>query len=126
MEKKKILIIDDEENFTKFIKLNLEKTEKYEVRTENKGLQALASAKEFKPDLILLDILMPDLEGSEVAYQLENDKDTEYIPVLFLTALAKKEDVEKSRGVIGGHPFIPKTVSLRELIDRIEENIVKW
>lgn len=123
MEKKKILIIDDEEQFTKIVKLNLEYTGKYEVKTENKGALGLAATKEFKPDLILLDILMPDMEGSEVAFQLTNDKDTENIPLVFLTAVAKKEEIEASKGVIGGHPFIAKPVDIKQLIEVIEQNI---
>jgi len=121
MEKKKILIIDDEEQFTKIVKLNLEHTGKYEVRTENRGALGLAAAKEFKPDLILLDILMPDMEGSEVSAQFKNDKDTENIPFVFLTAIAKKEEIEASQGVIGGHLFIAKPVSVKELTDCIEK-----
>lgn len=125
MTKKKILIIDDEEFFTKLVKLNLEKTGKYEVRAENKGSVGLAAAREFKPDLILLDILMEDMEGSEVAAQLKNDANTAEIPVVFLTAVVKKEELENGSGVIGGHPFIAKPVSTAELINCIENNMYK-
>jgi CheY-like chemotaxis protein len=125
MAKKRIMIIDDEEFFTKLVKLNLEKTGKYEVRAENKGSQGLAAAREFKPDLILLDILMEDMEGSEVAVQLKNDVNTRDIPVVFLTAVVKKEEVESGYGVIGGHPFIAKPISINELISCIEKNIKK-
>ncbi len=125
MSKKKIMIIDDEEFFTKLVKLNLEKTGKYEVRAENKGSQGLAVAREFKPDLILLDILMEDMEGSEVAVQLKNDVNTRDIPVVFLTAVVKKEEVASGSGVIGGHPFIAKPISINELISCIEQNLSK-
>lgn len=123
MEQKSILIIDDEENFTKLIKWNLEKTGKYKVRTENAGLLGLSAAKEFKPDLILLDILMPDMEGSEVAFQLKSDEDTKNIPIVFLTAVVKKEEVEGKKGVIGGSPFVAKPVEIKQLIDVIDKNI---
>jgi CheY-like chemotaxis protein len=123
MAKKRIMIIDDEEFFTKLVKLNLEKTGKYEVRAENKGSQGLAVAREFKPDLILLDILMEDMEGSEVAVQLKNDVNTRDIPVVFLTAVVKKEEVASGSGVIGGHPFIAKPISINELISCIEKNL---
>lgn len=121
MSKRRILVIDDEEGFTKLIKLNLERTGKYEVRTENKGLLGLAAAREFKPDLIFLDIIMPDIDGGDVCYQLENDWETKGIPIVFLTAVAKKEEVRDGRGTIGGHSFIAKPVSARELIDCIEK-----
>ena len=123
MEKKKILIIDDEERFAHLVKLNLEKTGNYEVMAQNKGSLGLATAKSFKPDLILLDILMPDMEGGDVAYEIEEDKDTKDIPIVFLTAVAEKKEVEIGRGLIGGHPFIAKPISAKELIGVIEKNI---
>lgn len=125
MSKKKILIIDDEEGFTKIVKLNLERTGKYEVKTENKGLLGFAAVKEFRPDLILLDILMPDMEGGEVASLLKDSGDTKNIPIVFLTAVATKEQVEKDSGIIGGYPFIAKPVTTKELIDCIEKNTNK-
>lgn len=125
MEKKKILIIDDEEDFTKIVKLNLEETGKYEVRTENRGSNGFPAAKEFKPDLILLDILMPDMGGGEVAYRLKEDKSVKNIPIVFLTAVVTKEETTSHGGIIGGHPFIAKPVNAEKLIDCIEENIGK-
>jgi DNA-binding response OmpR family regulator len=124
MEKKKILIVDDEVNFTKLVKLNLEETGRYEVRTENKGRRAFAVAKEFKPDLILLDIVMPDVQGDDVACQLVNDEVTKNIPILFLTAVVTKEEAKIHSGVIGGRPFIAKPVNAKELIESIEKHII--
>jgi two-component system alkaline phosphatase synthesis response regulator PhoP len=125
MDKRKILVIDDEEDFTKLVKLNLERTGQYEVMTENKGLLGLVAAKKFKPDLIFLDIIMPDSDGGDVCYQLENDKETKGIPIVFLTAVAKKEEVKENWGTIGGHPFIAKPVSVRELVGCIEKKLIK-
>lgn len=125
MVKKKILIIDDEESFTRVVKLNLEAIGRYEVRIENKGSLGLKAAKEFKPDLILLDIFMPDEEGSEVALQLKEDYAVKKIPVVFLTAAVRKEEAKASFGVIGGHPFLAKPVTVQELVSYIEENIDK-
>ncbi len=90
----------------------------------NTGLLS-AQSREFKPDLILLDILMEDMEGSEVAVQLKNDVNTRDIPVVFLTAVVKKEEVASGSGVIGGHPFIAKPISINELISCIEQNLSK-
>lgn len=125
-EKKKILIIDDEENFTRLVKMNLEATGKYEVKIENKGMLGLTTAKQFKPDLILLDILMPDMEGSEVASQLNEDKDTESIPVVFLTAIVKEKEVQESNGFIAGQHFVAKPVSADKLIEVIERTIISY
>jgi len=126
MAKKKILIIDDEEALTRLVKLNLESTGDYEVMTENKGANGLAAAKAFKPDLVLLDIIMPDMEGSDVAGQIMEDKDISDTPIVFLTAMIRKEETAASRGIIGGHPFIAKSVNIKELIDCIEKNVRKY
>ncbi len=122
MEKKKILIIDDEEDFCQMIEFNLEDSGKYEVKIETKGKEALAAAKEFKPALIFLDIVMPDVPGDEVAQQLKADEMTKDIPVVFLTALVSGDEVASQDGVIGGNPFIAKPVPIEKLIDCIEKN----
>jgi len=62
---KKILVVDDEAVLTKMIKMNLERTGNYEVRTENQGSKALQATREFKPDLIFMDVMMPDMSGDE-------------------------------------------------------------
>ncbi len=123
MKKKKILIIDDEEDFCQMIEFNLEDSGKYEVRRETKGKRALAAAKKFKPALIFLDIVMPDIPGDEVAQQLKSDAMTRNIPVVFLTALVSGDEVASQNGVIGGNPFIAKPVFIEKLIDCIEKNI---
>ena len=72
-QKKKILIVDDEVDLTMLVKLNLEKTGRYEVRAENRAVKALAAGREFKPDLLLLDVMMPDLDGGDVLAQFKDD-----------------------------------------------------
>ncbi len=119
MGKKRILLIDDELSFTRMLKLNLEEIGAYEVRAENKGSQGLAAARQFKPDLIFLDIVMPDMNGGEVAFEIQNDGNTKNTPIVFLTAAAKKED----EGMIAGRDFIAKPVTVEEVIDCIEKNL---
>ena len=127
MIKKKILLVDDEEAFTKVVKLNLDATGKYEVKTENKGARALESARGFKPDLIFLDIVMPDTEGSEVALQLKNDKDLKSTPIVFLTATVTPDEVGmgSSGRNIGGQTFLAKPVSTQQMMDCIERHARK-
>jgi len=125
MDKKRILVIDDEQDLTKLIKLNLEKTGKYEVRTEHNGLLGVIAAKQFKPNLILLDIMMPGVDGVEVCNRLDSEKDTKGIPIVFLTALISAEEVNDKRGIIAGHPFIAKPIDIEQLIDAIEKNLSK-
>lgn len=121
MDKKKILVVDDEAGFTHLLKLNLEQTGRFEVRTENKGALVLNAAKVFKPDLILLDIIMPDIDGSEVASRLRSDPATHDIPVLFLTALVKDKELASTAGTIGGHLFLAKPITTEELIENMDK-----
>ncbi|MFH1413835.1 MAG: response regulator [Candidatus Omnitrophota bacterium] len=123
MSEKRILIIDDEESFTELLKLNLEEEGNYKVMTVNRGSEGFAAAKKFKPDLILLDMLMPDISGGEVMRKLKDDNKTKNIPVVFLTAIVNKSEVEKEDGIIGGHHFLAKPATTEELIDCIEKNI---
>ena len=123
MQKKRILIIDDEEGFTHLVKLSLEATGKYEVRIENKGSLGHLAAKQFKPDLILLDLIMPDMGGGEVSYQLKSDEGTKTIPIVFITAIMTKDEAVARGGIISGHQVIAKPVGTEELIDVIKKSI---
>jgi len=124
MPKKKILVIDDEEDFVQLIKLNLEKTGDYEVMTETKGVEAVNRALEFKPDLIFLDIMMPDLDGTIVMDDIKANKELEDIPVVFLTAIATKTDQFSSKGgTIGGQQILAKPVTTKELVECIKVNV---
>lgn len=121
--KKKILIVDDEPSITQIVQAILEGTGQFEVRQENRGRRALDVAAAFRPDMILLDIIMPDLEGSEVAAQLAADARTCHIPIIFLTAAIRKEEEQAAGGVIGGHPFVAKPFKTEDLIKRIEQEL---
>ncbi|HQP91250.1 MAG TPA: response regulator [Candidatus Omnitrophota bacterium] len=125
MAKKKILVVDDEADFTRLMKLNLEITGKYEVHTENRGLLALEAVKSFSPDIIFLDVLMPDIMGSEVAAILKEDEEARKIPIVFLTAVVGKEEVVSKGSMIGGYLFVAKPVSVDEIVEVIEENTGK-
>jgi CheY-like chemotaxis protein len=121
MEKRRILVVDDEADFTSLLKLNLEKTGAYEVREEHCGEHALAAARAFKPDLILLDVMMPHIDGGQVAAQLKADRRLKDTPIVFLTAVVSKEEAKGQKGMIGGHRFITKPVTPEEVMASIEE-----
>jgi len=120
--KKKILIIDDEPGFTSMVKLNLETTGRYEVMIENDSQQAVATAAAYQPDLILLDIIMP-VEGPDVLCQLRKSEALQDVPVVFLTATVRREEVAHENGHIGGHPFLAKPGTVDELITCIDEEL---
>src|SRR5438132_8569108 len=100
-EKKRILIVDDEAGFTRLLKLTLERTGEYTVQEENDGTKAHETARRFRPDLILLDIVMPKIDGGDVASQLRADPMMKRTPIVFLTAIVSKQETQ-SGGLIGG------------------------
>jgi two-component system, OmpR family, alkaline phosphatase synthesis response regulator PhoP len=115
---KKILIVDDEKDIVEMLKYNIEK-EGYTVLTALNGNRALEQARENKPDLILLDVMMPEMDGWEVCKQLMRDEKTERIPVIFLTA--KGSEVDEVVGLeLGADDYIIKPISIRKLIARIK------
>ncbi|HYA15663.1 MAG TPA: response regulator [Syntrophales bacterium] len=118
--KKKILLVDDEEDFCFFVKLNLEQTGKYEVLTATSGSSGLIMASQELPDLVLLDIIMPEMNGGQVAELLLDNPKTKDIPVIFITAIASRSEVQSQEGVIGGRRFIAKPVTPIELIAKID------
>ena len=121
-DKSRILIIDNNRDFTLSAKLGLERTGRYFVWEENKPARAHQTAQRVKPDLILLDIAMPETDGGEVAARIQSDPALHRIPIVFLTALVTK--AEGRPGLqIHGHPFLAKPISLPELIAGIEENL---
>jgi len=123
MVKKKILVVDDETSITRLLKLNLEKGGAFIVRTENAGSKTLAAAKEFKPDLILLDVMMPDIDGGDVAAIIQADPLLRGVPIVFLTAAVKKEEVEAKGGMVGGFPYIAKPLDLKGVTEVIERTL---
>src|SRR5882757_7174042 len=90
--KKRIFIVDDESGFTRLLKLTLERSGKYMVKEINDGTQAWLAAREFKPDLIFLDIVMPKVDGGEVAQQIRSDPMLAHIPIIFLTAIVSQTE----------------------------------
>jgi DNA-binding response OmpR family regulator len=121
--KKKVLIIDDEAAFTNIVKLTLEGRENYEVCVENKSRQAIATARKFWPDIIILDVVMPDLDGGEVFTQIMADPVLKRIPIIFLTAIVRQNEIDEHDGMIGGSFYIAKPVSADGLIAAIDDHI---
>ena len=118
--KKRIFIVDDESGFTRLLKLTLERTGRYVVREENDGTVAWLAAREFKPDLIFLDIVMPKIDGGDVAQQIRSDPALAHVPIIFLTAIVSARETARE---IGGFPFLAKPVSLDAITACIEEHL---
>jgi CheY-like chemotaxis protein len=115
-EKKRILAVDDQASNTRLVKLYLEQTNDYEVREENDARAALSTAEAFQPHLILLDVMMPGLDGGELAASFKASSQLKAVPIVFLTAVITKEEVAEGRGRVGGQSYLAKPVVLLEMI----------
>ena len=124
-ERRRILIVDSDPNTTHLVKVLLERTGRYLVVEENDPAKAHQSARNFRPDLILLDVVMPETDGGEVAARVEADPELHNTPIVFLTALVTRAEA-KSGLHIQGHPFLAKPVSIPELINAIEQHLPVW
>ena len=120
MDKKKLLLIDDDHALGRMLKLKLEKAGKLDVTYSPDGHRIVELARELKPDLIVLDIDMPGTDGGEACAALQESPDTEGIPVLFLSSLVTPENVADSDGLIGGHEMASKRMEMSDLISRVE------
>ncbi len=92
----------------------LEHKRPYEVQIETDSTKALGAAQVFNPDLILLDMIMPEMDGGNVAYQLKQDDALKRVPIIFVTAVAKP---------VEGFPFLSKPVAIEEVIACIERHL---
>ena len=119
---KKILIADDEPEILKLIRRALElEDENYELHEAKNGDEALAKAIEIKPDLLLLDIMMPGMSGYEVCRELKNNPDTKGIIIIFVTARGASDIAESTMKMRGGDGFIPKPFSMDVLAFKIKQ-----
>jgi two-component system OmpR family response regulator len=122
-EKKRVLVVDDQARDTRLVKLYLEGTNDYVVREENDAMAALSAAEEFQPHLILLDVMMPGMDGGELAACFQANPKLKAVPIVFLTAVVTKGEVEAHGGLIGGRPFLAKPVVLSELVACLKHHL---
>jgi CheY-like chemotaxis protein len=122
-EKKRILVVDDEPSITRLLKLNLEQTNDYLVRAENDAEVAVAVAEEFKPHLILLDVMMPRLDGGELASRFQDNPILKSVPIVFLTAAATKGEIYARGGKVGGLPFLAKPVEIAAVVACLKQHL---
>jgi len=109
--------VDDEAPITRQLKIQLEKTGKYEVHAENSGKLALDAARSFKPDLALLDVMMPDMDGGDVKSGLHEIPGLGALPVVFLTAAYRKND-SNDKDV-----FLAKPVAISTIVACIDQQL---
>ena len=110
MNKSRILVVDDDPNISRLVATILSQSSQYEVRTENRAYAALASARDFKPDLVLLDVDMPGKDGGEVASEIHGDPALAHVPIVFLTSLVSRNEAGNGLSLRGGMRFLAKPV----------------
>jgi len=115
----RVLVIDDEAPFTRMVKLNLESTGRYEVQTVNESRKAIETAKEFHPNIILLDVVMPEADGGDVANNLRTRTATKDIPIVFVSAMVSRKESNAGLYQSGGEHFLAKPVSTETLCEAI-------
>lgn len=120
-QKTRILLIDDEAPFTRMLKLNMENAGNYEVEALNESTQARIVAKKFKPDVILLDVVMPEADGGDVAASLRESDETKNIPIIFVSAMISRRESHKGLYQSGGENFLSKPVNSDIVIDAINQ-----
>ena len=120
MSKPRILIVDDDKNISRLMGILLEKTGRYEVRTETRSVAAHAVAREFRPDLCLFDVDMPGKDGGTLAREIRADPMFSDLPIIFLTSLVSPQEAGAKPLVSGGFPYLAKSVDIAVLQRCIE------
>ena len=118
MEKIKILVVEDEAPIQELLQFNLERS-KYRVKVVDSGEEALTVAGQYRPDLILLDIMLPGADGLEVCKNLKSNPKTERIPIIMMTALCEEADIVNGLE-LGADDYITKPFSPRVLLGRVK------
>ena len=121
-EKPRILIVDNNSQFARSARLLLDQTGKYVACSVIDPRRALEVARSFKPDLVLVDLVMPQEDGPEVAMEIEADWTLHGVPIVFLTSLITAEEAKDGRRVYG-HRILPKPTSSSDLLALIEQNL---
>ena len=121
MHKPRILIVDDEQGLIRLLKIVLENTGRYSVHQENDATKAVDAARLFKPELILLDYVMPKMDGITLAQELRADPQFRHTPVVFLTATVVENESGSSE--IAGFPALSKPIALNRLMAVIDSNL---
>ena len=124
--KKRILLIDDEPGVTRMMRRNLEATNRFEVQELNDATQAVATALQFRPDLLICDVMMPEMDGGAVAAAFAETPQLARVPIIFLTAIVGKQEAEPTGSMIGSHVFLAKPVKHDDLLACIANQLGDW
>ncbi|HYA14699.1 MAG TPA: response regulator [Syntrophales bacterium] len=121
---KSILVVDDDPDVVEVVESWL-KTNGYEVYTAYTGKEGLQKCKLLRPDAVILDIIMPDMDGSSVAEEIKDDPVTCKIPIIFLTGAVRSTEVPKSH-IVGGQYFVAKPFSGEDLLKMLRQILLGY
>jgi excisionase family DNA binding protein len=116
--KRKVLVVDDDLELVELIQRVLEDDGRFEVRTVNNGFDAGMMVKEYRPDLIVLDVMLPDINGKEVCQRVRSDSNMEEVRILCISGMIEEDKVQDLK-LAGADDFLSKPFDLDELIDRM-------
>ena len=123
LAKKKILVIDNDPASTRMVRLTLERLSGFDVRELNDPAKAVRTAREFRPDLVLLDVEMPAMDGGEVARNLQTDAMLRALPIIFMTGLVTEEETAGNSMYTNGLRVLAKPVTMAKLVRCVVERL---
>ena len=116
--KRKILIVDDDEELVELLSDVFEKDARFDVRTANNGFDAGMLVKEYRPDLVVLDVMLPDINGKEVCQRVRSDKSLEQVKIICISGMVEQDKVAELRAA-GADDFMHKPFNVERLLDRV-------
>jgi DNA-binding response OmpR family regulator len=120
MNRRRILIVDDDMELSRMLKMGIEQSGPYEVRVENDPRRAKSVALAFMPELLLMDVIMPWMDGGSVVAEIRQEETLKKVAVIFLTSILNKDEAAAHGNRIGNDPVLAKPVSVGEIMRRIE------
>ncbi len=115
--KKKLLIVDDDEDLVELISEGFQRDGRFDIRTVNNGFAAGMSVKEFRPELVILDVMLPDINGKEVCQRVRSDSSLDSVKILCISGMIEADKVQGLRDA-GANDFMQKPFAVEDLIDR--------
>ena len=118
MDRQRILVVDDDAAVLEYLQAKI--GARYDLISTTESLEVIDLAREKQPNLVLCDLDMPEMNGTEISAAMFGDEELRHIPLIFLTGIVAPFELKRLQGEIGGRPAIPKTAPLGELLERIE------
>ncbi|MBQ7111545.1 MAG: response regulator [Thermoguttaceae bacterium] len=116
--KRKVLVVDDDRDLVELLVDVLERDGRFETRSVNNGFEAGMTVKDYRPDLIILDVMLPDINGKDVCLRVRNDKSLEAVKIICVSGMVEEDKIEELRRA-GANEFLAKPFETERLIERI-------